>query len=73
MSAIKFHDVMHGFRSVRVTGTVALVSKLLQHLMAMKEAVLIEVFFDLQKSYDALYWDRHLKILTAYGVGPMAL
>ena len=36
----------------------------------MREAVLFEVFQDLQKAYDALYQDRCLGILATYGVGP---
>ena len=41
--------------------------------MAMREGVLYEVFLDLQKAYDALDWDRCLKILAAYGVGPRVI
>ena len=36
----------------------------------MREAVLFEVFLDLQKAYDALDWGRCLEILTLYGVSP---
>ena len=50
--------------------TSALETKLLQQLMAMREAILYELFLDLQKAYDALYQDRCLNILAAYGVGP---
>ena len=51
-------------------GTAALEAKLLQQLMAMREAVLFEVFLDLRKAYDALDWERALVLLAAYGVGP---
>ena len=54
-------------------GTATHEAKLLQQIMAMREAVLYEVFLDLQKAYDALDWDRRLKIIGAYGVGPRAL
>ena len=67
---ISFHDTLHGFRAGRGTGTAALVAKLLQQLTAMEEAVLFEVFLDLQKAYDCLDRERSLDLLTAYGVGP---
>ena len=54
-------------------GTAALKAKLIQQLMAMREAVLFEVFLDLQKSYDALYCDRFLEILAVYWVGPRTI
>ena len=41
--------------------------------MAMREAVVYEIFLDLHKAYDALDWDRCREILVAYGVGPRAL
>ena len=46
---------------------------MLQHLTAMREAVLFEVFLDLQKSYDALDQERSLELLAVYGVGPRTL
>ena len=54
-------------------GTSDLETKLLQQITAMREAVLYEIFLDLQKTYDAL--DRYIwiEILLVYGVGPRAL
>ena len=72
-AAIKFYDVMHKFWEGRLTGTLVLEANLLQHLRAIREAVIFEVFLDLQKAYDALYWERCLKILAAYGFGPRTL
>ena len=57
----------------RGTGTAALEANMLQHLTAMREAVLFEVFLDLQKSYDALDQERSLELLAVYGVGPRTL
>ena len=68
-----FHDVMHGFRAGRGMGTADLEAKLLQQLTDMREAVLFEVFLELQKAYDALDWDICLDILAAYRVGPRTL
>ena len=47
---IKFHYVLYGFRASHGTGTAALNAKLLQHLTAMREAVLFKVFLDIQKA-----------------------
>ena len=54
-------------------GRATLKAKLLQHLMAMRELVLFELFLDLQKAYYALDQDRCLGIFTAYGVGPRTI
>ena len=53
-SEIHFHDVLHGFWVCRKMVTAALEAKLLQQLTTMREAVLYEIFPDLQKAYDAL-------------------
>ena len=65
--------MLHGFWAGRGTGNAALKVKLLQHLTAMGEAILFEVFLDLQKAYDALDRYRCLNILAEYRVGPRAL
>ena len=70
VSAIMFHDVLHWFRAGRGEGTAALKAKLLQYITAMREVVLFEVFLDLRKAYTALYQERSLDLLTAYGVRP---
>ena len=72
-SAIKFHYALHKLLEVRGTGTTALDNKLLQQLTAMREAVLFELFLDLQKEYYSLDWDRCLEILSEYGVSPRTL
>ena len=41
--------------------------------MAMREAVLFEVFLDIHKAYDALYRGRCLENLAENGVGPRVL
>ena len=43
-TAIQFHDTFQIFRAGRGTGTASLESKLLQHLMVMREEVLDEIF-----------------------------
>ena len=69
-AAITYLDVRHGFRVGRGTGTTSLEDKPLQQLKEMREEVLYKVFLDLQKAYDALYWERCMEILVAYGVSP---
>ena len=70
--SITFHDVLHGFRAGRGTGTATLEAKLLQQLASMREEVLYVIFLDLTKAYDAFDRSRCLDILEGYGVGPSA-
>ena len=69
LTTIELHDVLHGFREGRGTGTATLEAKLLQQLAAMREEVLYVIFLDLTKAYDALDRSRTLEILKGYGVG----
>ena len=71
-SSITFHDVLHGLRAGRGTGTATLEAKLLQQLTAMREEVLYVIFLDLTKAYNALDRSRCLGILEGYGIGPGA-
>ena len=48
-AAVKFHNVLHGFREGLGMGTVYLEAKLLQKLTEMWEEVLYEVFLELKK------------------------
>ena len=68
-TGIKLHDVLHGFREGRGTGTATLEAKLLQQLAATRKEVLYVIFLDLTKAYDALDRSRSLEILKGYGVG----
>ena len=54
VTAIQFRNTLHGFCTVRGTGTAYLKSKLIQNLMEMREEVLYDIFLDLHKSYDTL-------------------
>ena len=68
-TGLQLHDVLHGFREGRDTGTATLEANLLQQLAAMREEVLYVIFLDLTKAYDALDRSRSLKILKGYGGG----
>ena len=48
-NSITYHDSLHGFRAGRGTRTATLEVKLLQHVLAMREAVLHTIFLYLQK------------------------
>ena len=43
-SSITFHDVLHGFRAGRGTGTATLKAKIIQQLAAMREEVFYVIF-----------------------------
>ena len=69
-ASITFHDLLHGFRVGRSTGTATLKARLLHQLAALRGEVLYVIFLDLHKAYDALDRTRCLNILEGYGVGP---
>ena len=71
--AIKFHDTLYWFRTVRGTSNTYIKDKLIQQHMKMREEVLYEVFLDLHKTYDALDHDLYLYILETYGVRPWSI
>ena len=68
-ASIAYHRSLHGFWSVRGTGTVSFEFNLLQEKIAMRQEVLYMIFLDLYKAYDALERSRCLEILERYGVG----
>ena len=72
VTAITYHEFLHGFRAGHGTGTATLEAKLVQQLAAMRVEVLYVIFLDLHKAYDALDRSRSLEILEGYGVGPRA-
>ena len=51
-----YQNFRHVFRAGRSTEITSLEYKPLQQLMATREEVLYEVFLDLKKAYEALYW-----------------
>ena len=69
-SSIVLHDVLHGFRQGRGTGTVIMKAKLEQQLAWIFHKPLFQVFLDVSKSYDPLDRRICMEILRKYGLGP---
>ena len=72
MTAITYHNALHGFQAGRGTGTATLEAKMLQQLAALREEFLYVIFLELTEVYDTLDRSRSLDILEGYGVGPRA-
>lgn len=70
---VAFHDVLHGFRHKRGTGTAIIEAKLAQELAAFHQEAFYEIFLDLKKAYDTVDRGRALDIFQQYGVGPKAI
>ena len=68
--AISFHDNLLGFWAGQGMGTATLEANPPQQITTIREAVLLRVFLDIRKSYDALDRERALDLLTVYLVGP---
>ena len=62
-ASITYHDFLCGLRAGHGTWTTTLEVKLLQQVMAMREAVLHGIFLDMQKEYNTLDRSRFLDIL----------
>ena len=71
--AVVFHDLVHGFRAQRGTGTAILEIKLAQELACIEQAPLFLAFLDLTKAHDALDREHALLTHSDYGVGPNML
>ena len=55
---ITYHDSIHGFWSGRGTGSANLKDKLLQKVVALREAVLPTIFLNLNKAYNSFDMSR---------------
>ena len=58
-----FHEILHGFRVGRGTGTPIMEMKLVQELASVDQDPLLLVFLDLRKLYEKLDNDRLLNTL----------
>ena len=66
---ITYHDVLHGLRVGRGTGTKSIKARLLHQIMEMREEVLYEVLLELRKAHKVLERKLFLEIIITYGVG----
>jgi hypothetical protein len=67
--SIQFHDLLHGFRKGRGTGTASIDAKLQMQHAHIRGIPLYQIFFDLSKAYDTLDRNQTLQLLQKYGVG----
>ena len=69
-SRIQFHDVIHGFRAGRGTGTSTMELKLSQYFSRVDQYSFFLVFLKLRKSYNTVDRGRFIRTLEGYGAGP---
>ena len=69
-TSLHMHDVLHGFRAGRGTGTAIMELKLNQDLASIDQEPLFLVFLDLWKAYNTVDRDLLLITLEGYGAGP---
>ena len=60
VDSIEFHNVLHGFRYQRGTGTAMLEEKMRQKIVDMRQAVLYYISLSLCKAHDAMDWGHTL-------------
>ena len=68
-ASIQFHDVLHGFRSRRVTGRALMELNIMQMLASIYHDPLFLVFLYLWKSYNTMDSDRLIYTLEGYSAG----
>jgi hypothetical protein len=73
LSAIQCHDSLLGGINKKGTGTATIEVKLAQQLALLDQEPWHQIFLDLHKAYDAIYWEKTLEILADCGIGPKAL
>ncbi len=54
LNIVKLHDCLHGFQSLKGTGTAAIEAKLVIQLAYLEQHLLYGVFLDLQKAFNAM-------------------
>ena len=56
-AVVDLHDMLHGFKAGRGTGTASLEARIIHQITEMGEEVLYKFFLDIIKSYDSLEWE----------------
>ena len=67
-SSIVLHDILHGFRHGRGTGTAIIEDKLDQQLAGIVHKSLFQVYIDVMKAYYSLDRGRCMETLREYGL-----
>jgi hypothetical protein len=70
LNALPLHEVLHGCRNGRGTGTAILEAKLVQQFAHLEQEPFYGVFLNLKKAFDAMDRERCLLILEGYFAGP---
>jgi hypothetical protein len=70
LNTLNLHNLLHGCRDKRGTGTAGIEAKLAQQLAHLEQAPFFRVFLDLKTVFDSMDRERCLLILEGYGVGP---
>ena len=69
-ASLHTHNVLHGFRSGRGTGTAVTELKIARELASIYQDPLFLLFMDLRKDYNTVDWDCLIITLEGYGAGP---
>ena len=67
--SVELHDVLHGFRAGRGTGTTTLEEKLMQQFSGITHEPLFQILLDVRKAYGSLDRGRCMDILWGYEMG----
>ena len=67
--SVDLHDMLHGFRMGRVTGTATLQVKLAQQMAGLAREPLFQVFWGIIRAFNSLDRGRCMEILRGYGIG----
>ena len=68
--SVMLHDAPHGFREGGGKGVAILEDKLDQQLTGLAHEPLFQFLLNVWKAYDSMDWERCLRLLRGYRMGP---